>query len=133
MEQQFDINAIVEYYKPNTKELSEILFPSTKYPVLAFNRVLLGKANLDSEQIQILANYLGVCISDLFTIKTWKAVTENSNLVFVNGPYKIRLNYQGAFLVLYKNDVIVKKDLLNTTQMSLIDFINYINKLIKKY
>ena len=133
MKQQFNINNVIEAYKPNISELAKVLFPAAKYPAMALSRVIKGEANLDTVQVQVLADYLGLLVSDLFTLDTWKAKYENSSLTFVRGIYKVRLNYQGAFLVLYKNDELIKKDLLNTSSMALTDFINYINELIKKY
>lgn len=134
MEQQFNINKVLERYKPNVNELAKVLFPSAKHPHLAFSRVVKGEAALDAVQLQSLASYLGILISDLFEVaEDWKAEIDKNHLIFVNGPYKVRLNYQGAFLVLYKDDKLVKRAVLNTSSMLLTDFIDYINNLIKNY
>ena len=132
MQSQFNINDIIENYKLDINELSMILYPAVKHPNLALNRVIKGETNLDTTQIQALASYIGVSVQDLFN-NDWKSSIDNGHLVFTNGPYKARLNYQGAFLVLYKNEKLVKKEILNTQSMLLTDFIDHINDLIKKY
>ena len=65
--EKFNIQKIIEHYSPNTEELGRVLFPYIKYPKQAFDRVLKGEANLDSHQIELLASYLGVFVSDLFS------------------------------------------------------------------
>ena len=70
--EKFNIQKIIEHYSPNTEELGRVLFPYIKYPKQAFDRVLKGEANLDSHQIELLASYLGVFVSDLFSLNDWK-------------------------------------------------------------
>lgn len=127
----FDINDIIARYKPNIEELASVLFPHAKYPLMAFSRVLEGKTKLDTQQIQNLATFLGVNIYDLFTISGWAGLTEDKCLTFVKDDYKIKLNYNGAYLLLYKKEKLIYKELSCTTNMTIEEFINYINNLIK--
>lgn len=133
----FDINNILEYYQvQNLNELSKVLFPNVKYPRQAFDRVLKGETYLDSAQIELLASYLGVLASDLFTLKDWKGGWNNTDkcLSIIKGEYQINLNYNGAFMTVYKSGKqvhqIVSGGIYN---MQLPDFIQYINNLIKKF
>ena len=133
MKNKFNIKKIIKRYELNIDDLAKVLFPSVKYPEKAFNRILRGKANLDTEQLERLAEYIGVFISDLFPINTWKGSNENECLTLIKGPYKIKVNYKGAYISLFINNELIEQIVANTTSMSLDDFIEYINSLIKNY
>lgn len=130
----FNITKIIEQYAPNTNELSKVLFPYIKYPKQAFDRVLKGEANLDSEQITRLASYLGVLVSDLFNMKDdWKGSYDTTKkcLIFTKGEYKINLNYNGSFITVYKDNKVIHREVKSCADsMTFEDFIRYINKFI---
>lgn len=129
---KFNINKIIEYYGPNVDELGCVLFPHIKYPKQAFCRVLKGETNLDSAQIELLAKYLGVFVADLFSVDDWHGGWDNEHkcLSVVRGPYKINLNYGGAFITVYKNNKMIHQEIkCGVDSMSLSDFIKYINNL----
>ena len=132
--EKFDIQKIIERYSPNIEELSKILFPHIKYPKQAFDRVIKGEANLDSVQIELLASYLGVFVADLFFIDEWKGSwnEEHKCLIFVKGLYQVNVNYGGSFITVYKDGKKVHQLIkVNANNMSLPDFIQYINTLIQ--
>lgn len=130
---QFDINAVMQYYDLDPDDISQVLFPSCKYPKIAFSRVLKGEANLDTEQLGLLAKHLGVFIHDLFFVSgDWKGTTENGCLVFMKGAFKVKLNYKGVFLSLYHGEELIYQE-LSLHNMSVPVFIEYIDLLIKKY
>ena len=132
--EKFNIQKIVEYYSPNTEELGRVLFPHIKYPKQAFDRVLKGEANLDSHQIELLASYLGVFVSDLFSLDDWKGSWDNEHkcLTFVKGLYRVNLNYSGSFITVYQDGKMIHQEIKShADSMSLTDFIQYINNLIK--
>jgi len=131
---KFNLSKIIECYSPNVEELSKILFPHVKYPKQAFDRVLKGEANLDSAQIESLASYLGVFVADLFSVDDWKGNWNKQDkcLTFVKGPYRVNLNYRGSFITVYKDDKVVCQEIkAHANSMSITDFIQYINTLIK--
>ena len=132
--EKFEISKIIERYNPDVDELGQVLFPHVKYPKQAFDRVLRGEANLDSEQIELLANYLGIFVYELFSIDEWKGSWSNECkcLIFIKGLYRVNLNYGGSFITVYKDNKVVHQEVkCNTESMSLEDFIKYINNLIK--
>ena len=129
----FNIAKVIEYYSPNIEELSKVLFPYIKYPKQAFDRVIRGEANLDTAQLEALASYLGVMITDLFSISDWKGKWDNTYkcLTFVKGLYRVNLNYGGAFVTVYKDGKVIHQEIkAHSDKMSLTDFIQYINQLI---
>lgn len=132
--EQFNLPKIIECYSPNVEELSKILFPHVKYPKQAFDRVLKGEANLDSAQIESLATYLGVFVADLFSVANWKGNWDMQDkcLTFVKGPYRVNLNYRGSFITVYKDHKLINQQIkAHADSMSVEDFIQYINTLIK--
>lgn len=133
--EKFDINKIIAHYgiSENIPDLAKMFFPHVKYPKQAFDRVLKGETNLDVEQVQKLAEYLGILTHELFNIDSWKGTSESGCLTFTKDDFKVKLNYNNAFLSLYKNDKLVETRISSMPTMSLNDFINYIDELIKEY
>ena len=133
MEKQFDINTVMQYYDLDPDVIAQVLFPSVKYPKIAFGRVLKGEANLDTVQLELLAKHLGVFVHDLFFVTSdWKGSSEDGCLVFLKGDFKVKLNYKGVFLSLYHGEELIYQE-LNLHNMTVPVFVEYISLLIKKY
>lgn len=128
MAQKFNITEVIECYKLDVNDVAEVLFPNVRYKKLALKRVLDGEATINTEQLQALADLAGVLISDLFHIDEWKGSTEDGCLTFLKGDYKVKLNYNGAWLSLYKNTELLKQEMF-TPNMTLNEFISHITKL----
>lgn len=132
MEQQFNINQVIEHYGLDVENVAAALFPNVRYKKQALDRVLRGEANIDTDQLQALANLAGVFPQDLFNIKEWKGQSEDNCLVFIKGEFKVKLNYNNVYLNLYKNDALVYQEIV-APNLELSKFIDYITELIKKY
>lgn len=131
--EQFNISNVIEHYKLNTEDLAKVLFPTVKYPKQAFDRVLKGEANLDIMQVERLASHIGVLVTDLFSVNTWKGSSEDGCLVMLKGEYKVKLNYNGVYVSIYKNNNIICQNISNVPSMTVQEFINYIDNFIKNY
>ena len=131
--EQFNIRNVIEHYKLNTEDLARVLFPTVKYPKQAFDRVLKGETNLDIKQVERLALYIGVLVTDLFSANTWKGLSEDGCLVMLKGEYKVKLNYNGVYVSIYKNNNLISQNLSNVPSMTVQEFINYIDNFIKNY
>lgn len=131
--EQFNISNVIEHYKLNTEDLAKVLFPTVKYPKQAFDRVLKGEANLDIMQVERLASHIGVLVTDLFSANTWKGSSEDGCLVMLKGEYKVKLNYNGVYVSIYKNNNLISQNLSNIPSMTVQEFINYIDNSIKNY
>ena len=137
----FNINKIMEKYSLEADDTDCVSFPNVKYPEMAFDRILKGEANLDTDQIERLADFIGVMVSDLFLVDDWKGLSEDNCIVFIKGQYKIKLNYNEVYLSIYKNNTLLYKGLiipvakseLNFTVLTVEQFIDYINNFIKDY
>lgn len=132
MAQKFDITKVIEYFGLDVNSVAEALFPNVRYKKLALDRVLKGEATINAEQLQALADLAGVLTGDLFSIDSWKGSTENGCLTFIKGDFKAKLNYNGVWLSLYKDDKLIKQEMF-TPNMTLEDFINHITTLITNF
>lgn len=132
--EKFSIKRVTEVYKPDLDELAKALFPTVTYPKLAFNRILKGEANLDSTQISILASYLGVSVSELFTVDDsgWhmSSCTGDSRLIFTKGDYKATLYGQSLTILKCDKCIAALTFLVNKEAMSLEDFIKLLDEQI---
>lgn len=130
MTEEFNINDVIQRYSLDEDEVAAALFPQVRYQKAALERIQSGKAKLDVEQLQALAKLAGVLIYDLFSIDTWKGASEDNCLVFIKGEYKVKLNYNGVFLSIYKAHKLIYQELA-LKNMSMTEFINYIDNIIK--
>lgn len=128
----FDINKVIEYYNLDEKEVAEALFPHVRYKDLALKRVLKGEAFLSSEQLSALAKLAGVLVYDLFYLNNsgWKGQREDGCIVLIKDDWKVKLNYNGIFLTVYKGQKVVKQEITNNANYSLDAFIKYIDNII---
>lgn len=133
MEKQFDINKIIAYYKLDPQDLAKVLFPFVKYQKQALERIIRGEAELNVTQIEKLASYIGVLVTDLFSIDTWKSATEDNCLTMLKGDYKVKLNYNGVYVSIYKNNELIYQELANMPSMTINEFIDFLNNFIKNY
>lgn len=128
----FDINSVIEHYKLDVKELAKVLFPRVQYPDAALGRILKGESVLGTDQLEKLAEYAGVPTIDLFGTDTWKGGTEDGCMTLTKGDYKVKLNYKGTYMTLYKGRRVVRKCFVDTST-PLEEFIEHINNLIKYF
>ena len=98
----FDLQKVIEHFKLDVPTAAMILFPDNMYPVHAINRVLSGKAHLNTVQLSALAKYLGVFIHDLFNVDSWHGAYSNSELVFTYNGYTA--TYNNGIITLRKNN-----------------------------
>lgn len=131
--ERFNINNVIEQYGLNTEELAKVLFPSVKFPKLALDRVLKGEGSLDVIQLEKLADYIGVLVSDLFSIDTWKSSTEDRCLVLQKGNYKVKLNYKGVYISVYKDNELILQSVSNTLSMTIQEFVDFLDTVIKEH
>ena len=130
---QFNINGIIEYYNLNPENIAKVLFPTVKYPKQALDRILKGEADLSIKQIENLASYIGVLVSDLFLLDSWKGSSEDGCLTMLKGDYKVKLNYKGVFMSIYKNNKLIDQRISNIPNMAMHEFVTFLNNFIKNY
>lgn len=130
--QLFNINNVITTYGLDKNELAKVLFPEAKYPMLALSRVLKGKADLSVKQLELTAAFIGIEVAKLFDLRAednWQTATKDGVLTFKKGIYTVKVNYQGSFITLYKNDKVTAR-VINSNSMTLQDFFKFIDNLI---
>lgn len=128
---QFNIKKVLKHYDLDAAVLAKQLFPAAKYPMSAFNRIVKGEAELSVGQLERLADFLGVTLSDLFAPDSWKGLSENGHLIFVKGKYKARINYDNSFLSIYStaDNTLISKHLINTKILTLEELVCYLDNI----
>lgn len=129
---RFNINSVIENYKLNIEELAPVLFPNVKYPKMALDRVIKGEGVLDIQQVEKLAEYIGVLVQDLFSADGWKASYEDAFTV-AKGEYKVKVNYKCTYISVYKNNVCINQRILDAHSITVAEFIELLNNIIKSY
>lgn len=131
MNLQINIKELIKRYDLSAEALAKVLFPDVKYPKLAFARLQKGETTLDITQLSALATYIGVPAAELLSEDFWKGGIEDNCLVFLRGEYKAKLNYNGAFLSLYRNNELLSQEICGAPNMSIPKFIKYLDTTIK--
>lgn len=128
---QFNIKKILELYDLDKVALAKQLFPTAKYPMSAFNRIIREEAELNVGQLEKLADFLGIVVSDLFAPDSWKGLSENGYLIFVKGVYKARINYNNSFLSIYStaDNTLISKHVINTKTLTIDELVCYLDNI----
>ena len=126
-----DVNKIIEHYNLDKDKVAEALFPNNRYKKIALDRILTGKAVIDANQINALSDMIGVLPQELYMINNWRGEFEDKSIILKQNEYTAKLNHNGTFLSLYKNNDLVYQE-INASNISLNDLIIYLDNLIKK-
>ena len=117
----------------DTKELAEQLFPNNKYPRLALNRVLDGKAVLDATQISKLSMLIGISIEKLYSGEDWKAKNMKGIHIFTNGEFRAELNTETWVTKIFHKTSLFHEAVIHSGQTPLSEYLNKLNILINKF
>lgn len=131
MEQKFNLAKVLEHYKLDREEVEQALFPHVRYRKQALDRVLKGEGQLTVEQLQTLAKLSGVFIQDLFSLDEWKGGKEDDCLTFIKGEFKVKLNYKGVYLSIYKGADLVRQEITSPAR-TIQEFLEYITLITNK-
>lgn len=129
---QFNINNTIRDYNLDVNELAKVLFPSTKYPKLALDRILKGEASLSVDQLEKLAAHIGIMPSELFMLDTWANASENGLLAFKKGRFTAKLNHGNTFLSVYEDNKVIATGFIDNG-ISIDDFTKYLDDIITNY
>lgn len=133
-ERAFNLSQVIEVFGLKVEDLARALYPTVKYPQQALSRVLKGEAELDALQIELLAQYAGVLVTDLYNVgASWKRSSEDGHFTFKKGEYKAVLSYKNVFVSVYKNGDLIFQEIANIPSMKIPEFINFLDNIIKKY
>ena len=96
-----DLVKIVEKHKLKKGELAKTLFPNNKHSAMALRRILKNEQELSASQVQMLANYVGVNVADLFEPKWSVTSSDGGTTEFIKWNYKAVMNTKTNAISLY--------------------------------
>ena len=117
-----DIERMCELYDKSLSDLADELFPDKRSRVLMLKKYVDDESRFTLKQLSIVAKFFGMTESELLdfdgTYKdqiSWKGTSENGCLAFHFKNYKAILNFDGVFLRIYKDNVIIHEEISMTT------------------
>lgn len=126
-----DINNIIESKGLDQNDLAKELFPGTKHPKMALQRIIKGEAQLDSEQIVRLSVYTGLSISELFGQRDWKASSNGGVHAFESEDYRAELDTNTWISKVWKKSELIHEVIIHDQHISLSNYFSLLNDVIK--
>jgi len=129
-----DLKKIITKSELDYRVVAENLFPNNKFAKVALDRVVEGKAFLDTNQLVKLAMLVGApTVDDLFKNNGWKVSASPKKIIFIQDDYRAELdtvNWTARIFkkdsLCYEEEIIVKKSLV------LSEYTEELNKIILK-
>ena len=86
----FYLNNVLKNYKLNQADVANVMFPTNKNADLARRRILKGEGHVSGDQLEALAQYVGVSVSAIYEAgcDMWHDATEKlDNFCIKRGIY----------------------------------------------
>lgn len=115
-----------------TREVAEFLFPRNKFPHVSLQRVLDGKALLNSEQVSRLAAWLGMSVDDLYK-GGWSSEFKGGTCILTNGNYRAELSVETGETKLFHLGSLFHEIILHDPAIPLRQYIELLNAIIKNH
>ena len=126
-----ELRQIVEDNNLDINRVAKELFPTNKYPRLAFNRVASGESHLDAQQISKLAMLTGVSVSDLFNSGTWKMKSNRKGiLTFQNEDYTAELDLKMNTTKIFHKKSLLHEEIVHTKTIMLSEYFEKLNSIL---
>lgn len=131
MSNKINVAAIIEQYGLNKVTLASELFPDNKYASMALTRVIKGETFLNSEQLSLLANKLGVSVDSLYSDKKWEIQSDKAGILkFENDEFTAELDTQTWITKVYKKGSLMHETVLHNGSLALSEYLEKLNNLI---
>jgi len=127
---KIDLHKIMTATGFSKMEVAQQLFPKNSFPVLAFNRIMAGKALLDADQISKLSLMVDVPISELFKNGEWKMKSKKKNYYLTNGDFLAVLDHESGMTRLFHKNSLFHESILHSGLICLSEYLEKLNTLI---
>lgn len=90
-----NVQAIIDNYQLDRDIIALLLFPENKFPKTALFRITTKEAFLTSEQVYVLADFIGVTVDELYSFgPNWvqQYSTKKDIIIFKRGKYVVNVN-----------------------------------------
>lgn len=131
--QTINLKRIIEKQDLKPKWVAEQLFPENKYPKLALDRVLDGKAFLDTNQVSRLSAITGIPINFLYSGGEWEMKSTENKISFTSDDYFAELNTQTWKTEIYHKGSIFHETLIHSEGIPLSEYLSQLTNLIIKH
>lgn len=112
--------------------VAEFLFPNNKFPRVSLQRVLDGKALLNSEQVSRLATWLGISVDSLYK-GGWSSEFKEETCILTNGNYRAELSIKTGETKVFHLGALFHEIILHDPAISLSQYIDLLNAIIKNH
>jgi hypothetical protein len=102
-----NLQAIIDHCQLDKEIVALLLFPGNKFPKTALYRITSNESFLTSEQVYVLADFLGITIDELYSFgDTYKQIPTKAvdTVILKKGQYSININTKSGLTVIYKNN-----------------------------
>lgn len=127
-----NLRELIEQRGLKTREVAEFLYPDNKFPRVALQRVLNGKALLNSEQVSRLAAWLGISTDSLYK-GGWSSEFEGETCILTNGNYRAELSIRTGETKVFHLGALFHEIILHDPAISLSQYVELLNAIIKNH
>ena len=129
----FYLSNVLKNYKLNQADVASVMFPTNKNADLALRRILKGEGHVSVDQLEALAQYVGVSVSAIYEAgcDMWHDVTEKQdNFCIKRGLYVAKYTYATHVLTVMADDKELFNDVIAEGDLLVQDLVNIINSII---
>lgn len=129
----FYLNNVLKNYKLNQADVASVMFPTNKNADLALRRILKGEGHVSVDQLEALAQYVGVSVSAIYEAgcDLWHDATEKlDNFCIKRGIYVAKYIYATRVLTVTADDKELFNDVVADGDLLVQDLVNIINSII---
>lgn len=129
----FYLSNVLKNYKLNQADVASVMFPTSKYADLALRRILKGEGHVSVDQLEALAQYVGVSVSAIYEAgcDLWHDATEKQDSFCIKrGIYVAKYIYATRVLTVTADDKELFNDVVADGDLLVQDLVNIINNII---
>ena len=129
----FYLNNVLKNYKLNQADVASVMFPTNKNADLALRRILKGEGHVSVDQLEALAQYVGVSVSAIYEAgcDMWHDATEKlDSFCIKRGLYVAKYVYTTRVLTITADDKELFNDVVSDSDLLVQDLVNIINSII---
>ena len=129
----FYLNNVLKNYKLSLADVASVMFPTNKNADLALRRILKGEGHVSVDQLEALAQYVGVSVSAIYEAgcDLWHDATEKlDNFCIKRGIYVAKYIYATHVLTVTADDKELFNDVVADGDLLVQDLVNIINSII---
>lgn len=129
----FYLSNVLKNYKLSLADVASVMFPTNKNADLALRRILKGEGRVFIDQLEALAQYVGVSVSTIYEAgcDLWHDATEKlDSFCIKRGVYTATYIYATHVLIITADDKELFNDVISDSDLLVQDLVNIINSII---